>query len=48
LPSKPIEEGVAHGTTVGKFDIDAGYAKDILAAVEYVEDIYKSYKLVEV
>lgn len=47
LPSKPIEEGVAHGTTVGKFDIDAGDAKDILAAVEYVEDIYKSYKLVE-
>lgn len=47
LPSKPIEEGVAHGTTVGKFDIDAAYAKDILAEVEHVEDIYKFYKLVK-
>ncbi|KAL3723905.1 hypothetical protein ACJRO7_035985 [Eucalyptus globulus] len=47
LPSKPTEEGVANGTTVGKFDIDAAYAKDILAVVKYVEDVYKSHKLVE-
>lgn len=39
LSNKPKEQII---------DIDAGDANNELAAVEYIEDIYKFYKMVEV